>query len=731
VAARRGLKYQPSHPAANGEGTASQAWPSLIFPMRGGLPLKDTFRAGFGQSNAQISSSHILSSQVAQASVSILKSAGFAQANTYIKVTGNESFAQALTYIKRITRAYAQALTDIDQVYSKVSQATADILQAYNKFAQAQIKVLQTYSVSSQAQVTLRVLTLTSQVSQAQVDIIPSPARVTSQTIEVLISYTDTPTRVTNQSIDTLVSYTDPTVRVTNQIIQVLWIPSAQKYAQAQVNVLIPLNQAYAQAATVLRGLQQVVAQSGARIKATSRVFSQAQAKIFTTSRVFSQAQTQIFSPLATIYNQAQAQATIWARSPHFAQALARIHRYDGYAQAKVSIASKKAVAQAKVYIIGHSRGFAQAGMRIINAKAYQSAQSIAQISSPIHLQGAQVQTYIRRSIAFAQAMAIINARFFFAQAMGSIILVKSLKFAQSFTLIVAKNFAFAQANVLILSGISIGQAQALIYTRPRAYAAAQAFVGHFRYAYAQAYISSITYLVKYGSYILPGYAQSESFVSSMNVQDHQAPYMDGSLSAYSGLENKIISMKMRVFDEGGYLFTKTQTQRAATMLRAYSGWTKTYIQNPDRYYLTLAKSIKIEKDAQTTGKILDYDFELEAKPWLISDKIYTVSGISLITATRTLDNGTWTPTNIRISGTNITLSGYTATEFTGFISVSGAVTNMYITNEPFTATISNIDRITAIKNFDSSLYIGPGTTYVAVTGATLCEITYQDRWEL
>lgn len=55
----------------------------------------------------------------------------------------------------------------------------------------------------------------------------------------------------------------------------------------------------------------------------------------------------------------------------------------------------------------------------------------------------------------------------------------------------------------------------------------------------------------------------------------------------------------------------------------------------------------------------------------------------------RSISDGGWTPTIITVTGTNVTVSGYTANgEFAGYFSVSGAVTNLVVNTEAFTAEI-------------------------------------------
>jgi phage-related protein len=155
------------------------------------------------------------------------------------------------------------------------------------------------------------------------------------------------------------------------------------------------------------------------------------------------------------------------------------------------------------------------------------------------------------------------------------------------------------------------------------------------------------------------------------------------------------------------------------------------YIQNPDRYYLGLAKTMTVNSEAQ--NRVTDYDVTWECKPWLLSDTMYTISGAGLInTGARNITNGGWSPTKIALTGTNVTVSGYTDTiPFTGYISVSGFVDNLIIDSEEYEVTLNGERRNDLMRNYEFQTYVGPDKTYFNITGATHCVITYQDRWYL
>jgi hypothetical protein len=189
----------------------------------------------------------------------------------------------------------------------------------------------------------------------------------------------------------------------------------------------------------------------------------------------------------------------------------------------------------------------------------------------------------------------------------------------------------------------------------------------------------------------------------------------------------------MKVWEED-YYSAKEATQEAYTILRsAKNDFSKLYVQYYDRYYEAMAKSIASSKEASESKATLDYDATFIVKPWLIENRVRSISGTGTIsTTTRTLQDGGWTPTIIELSGTNITVSGYTQYgEFAGFISISGAVTDLIIDTENYTVKMNEVNRLDVMEDFNFETYIGPGVTYFAVNGATSCVIRWQNRWYL
>jgi hypothetical protein len=292
-----------------------------------------------------------------------------------------------------------------------------------------------------------------------------------------------------------------------------------------------------------------------------------------------------------------------------------------------------------------------------------------------------------------------------------------------------------AQARIRGFGQSALGQAQAFIRRTDTLFGHGQA-AGSIRRSdpvgQAQALITGGRYLVKFNSYQLPGYAQVEDFNSPMGIYAPDVTYQDGPFSEYVGLENKILSLEMKVVGET-YMDVKNQVQQAATIVRSSKGWEKLYIQRDDRYYIALTNKITSAKRVGESMRVLSYGINWEVMPWLTSDAVYTISGTGTIdTGTRNIYNGGWTPAKVTLTGTNVTVSGYNQYgEFTGFVSVSGAVTNMVINTQEYTSTINGVNSNNLMYNPDYAIFVGPGKTFFVITGASSCTIEYQDRWYL
>lgn len=241
-------------------------------------------------------------------------------------------------------------------------------------------------------------------------------------------------------------------------------------------------------------------------------------------------------------------------------------------------------------------------------------------------------------------------------------------------------------------------------------------------------------YLAKYNNYTLPGYVQNESFSSEMNMSESYADYADGSESEYLGLKNKNLTVSLKVW-ESTFDTAKEQVELAATYLRSKrAGFADLYLQYSDRHYEAMVQKISLENTAGRSVRLMDYSVDFECKPWLIEDATTTISGTGTITTdlvSRTIDNGGWSPVTITVDGTDVTVSGYNdAGDFTGYVSVSGAVTGLVIDSEACTAEISGVNRNDLMLRYaDYQTYVGPGKTTFVITGATACTISYHNRW--
>jgi len=247
----------------------------------------------------------------------------------------------------------------------------------------------------------------------------------------------------------------------------------------------------------------------------------------------------------------------------------------------------------------------------------------------------------------------------------------------------------------------------------------------------------SPSYLAKYNSYTLPGYVQDESFDSTMRVADHYAPYADGSNSEMTGLQNKMLSLTLKVWEED-YATCKQQVQQAATMLRSKrQGFAPLYVQYNTKHYDAMVSSLKVDKTVGDSPRVLEYQVSFQCKPWLIDDTTQTLTGSSLarvrtffVTTGRTIDDGGWTPTTITLTGNDITVSGYTINgDFAGFISVSGIVTNLVVDAEAFTALEGTTNKNSYMRYADYRVWTGPEETTFVVSGATSVTIEYNNRW--
>jgi hypothetical protein len=234
----------------------------------------------------------------------------------------------------------------------------------------------------------------------------------------------------------------------------------------------------------------------------------------------------------------------------------------------------------------------------------------------------------------------------------------------------------------------------------------------------------SQNYLAEYNNYTLPGYVQSESFDSVMNIASHYGAYIDGSPSEETGLQNKKLTLTLKVW-ETNYLSCKEQIQLAATYLRSYrGGFANLYVQYTDRHYEAMVSNVTMEKSVGSSPRLLEYQVQFDCKPWLVGEVFHSINSDTDEVA-RTIDNGGWTPTVVTLTGTSI--SGVTGDgQSTGNIVTTG-VTNMVIDTAAFTATIGGINKNELITTKDYRLYVGPGRTTFTVDGSAT--IQFYDRW--
>ena len=572
-------------------------------------------------------------------------------------------------------------------------QAQADILTTNYLFAQAQADILQTGYVFGQAQSDIKSLGLL--YSQSQADI---------------------------KAVGYLFGQAQANIKATGyQFGQAQGDIKAIGFLEAQAQASIArTSYLFAQAQADIKSVGYLFGQSNANIKATGFLFAQAQGDIKQISYLFGQAQGDI---LKTSFLFAQGQADIKSTGFLFAQAQADIKDTTSYLFAQ---------ANADIKATGYL--FAQAQARI-GSISYIFAQAQGDIKAVGNL--------------FAQAQADIKdtTSYIFAQAQADI-LKTSILFAQAQAAISKLGFLYGQAQADIKStGYIFGQAQADIKQTRNLFGQAQGYINVYRtilYAQTQGYIArqdivipagslvAAKYLVKFNDFTLPGYTQEELTDSTQNIANHQSIFADMSLSEYLGLNNKSYSLRMKVW-ENDYATTKMDIQRAAVFLRSKRDWAKLQVQYSDRYYLALTKTVSSQKEVGSSIKLRDYVAEFELRPWLISTSGYSIQGTGLISTTgRTYDDGFWTPATVQVTGTNVTISGYTQDGFqTGFMSINGSVTNMLINSENYEATIGGVNAIDKMLWANFALYVGPGITYFDIHGATSCVIQYQNRWPI
>lgn len=539
-------------------------------------------------------------------------------------------------------------------------------------------------------------------------------------------------------------------------------VPGHLRFGQARAVIITPTKWQHGQARARIKATTNRHGQARAFIR-KSAGYGQAQALITKTVYRHGQAQAMIFTP-GRMHAQAQAQITTttpngqaqaWIKNTWFptGQAAARILQKQwamGQAQAQITAFGFNVSGQAQALITGAIKNAYGQAMAKISATSMAYGQAQATIGSK---SSGQAQAQIKRANrSHGQALGMIKrANRSHGQAQAYIqggTVTSAHGQAQAF--IEFQHYGMGQAQAMIRKGAGHGQAQARIVAFGQAgFGNAQGFIrrtdtnfasgqsaGQIKRndftGQAQALIVGGRYLVKYNGYHLPGYAQVEDYDSTEGIYDDDVSYQDGPFSEYTGLKNKNIVIDMTVIG-ATYLDVKNQVQEAATIAHSAKTWTKLYIQRYDRYYIALNEKIQTQKVVGSSMRFLTYGLTFVAKPWLESNTVNVISGTGTIdTGTRSLDNGGWTPATVKISGTDVTVSGYTAAgDFTGFISVSGTVTDMIIDSEDYTTTIGGVNSENQMYNPDYALFVGPGQTFFEINGATSVEIQYRDRWYL
>jgi hypothetical protein len=406
-----------------------------------------------------------------------------------------------------------------------------------------------------------------------------------------------------------------------------------------------------------------------------------------------------------------------------YAQAAIHVYDQNAFALAMTTINQMQFTAQSVAKVIGYDYnrfGLAQAWI----LKGTQLAQAQARMYGEIYQVYAQSRAMIEKfTYNSGQARADILRQYrMYVQAQATIKYTNSLVFTTPIAFIKVKETysKFGQAGALI-GTLKTAQAQARIHD-PRGYANAMAFVPMYKY------------VVKYNNYDLPGYAQNESYISSANLIEYSSPYKDGAPMENLGIRNKVISLRLKIVGNS-HQELKQKAQMAATVLRSSrdNSYRKLYVGQLTNYYLVKPTKIQLETDVNKASKFVEYEVEFDTKPWLFGEQVFTLSGsTSINTGARSVTDGTWTPATVLLTGTNITVSGYTESgDFAGFISVSGTVSNLVINSESYTATINGVNKNNLMKNLDYAIYVGPGKTYFNITGATSTIISYRNRWDI
>jgi hypothetical protein len=496
--------------------------------------------------------------------------------------------------------------------------------------------------------------------------------------------------------------------------------------------------------------IQYRFAQSQALIKTTAQGYGQAQARIVRNG--FGQAQAKINSfnyprcgnaqgyitrPTFTYQTYGQANALIRPKNKSFANAQADIKRIITVSAQAAAYIGHYSSGNAKAYIIHRANVYAQAQALLNQRQTYGQAQAQLQAFDICKSGNARSRILVLDNTSCGQAQATLAIRTwvggqaaadishdYWSLGMAMAVISRNFNMGLAVALIVPNNntWVFAQAQADIVGYyLGSGQAKASI-------------VRTIKHANAQALISQQTAgkLVKYGKYFLPGYLNTAAVGSPLEITIDGITYKENSLEV-NGLQNKTLTLRLQVVDET-YLAAKEQVQLASTMLRHARSYQTLTVMDTSKYYLAQTKSINLAQEAGTSERSAFYDVAFECRPWLYSQQVYSLTGTTTLdtnTVGRTLADGINTPATLRLSGTDVTVSGYTESgEFMGYISVQGTVNNLVVDSEIYAATINDIS-VEDLLNTEYQVFVGVGRTLFDVTGATDCEITYRNRWAL
>lgn len=365
-----------------------------------------------------------------------------------------------------------------------------------------------------------------------------------------------------------------------------------------------------------------------------------------------------------------------------------------GQAQATI-LPSPQAYGQAQAHIFGVSRAYGQAQAFILKSAGYGQAQ--ADILATDNTFG-QAQADIKQTYpAFGLALSDIK---------------------QTYRVV-----AQSQANIAYRS-FHVGQAAATIIRedQPSPNPSGRDF-------------GPPEYVVIYDNFQLAGYPQSESIMTTVNLADLEAFEWDGATTQNIGLSNFTLSITFAIYDVAGWHSAKTQYLLTRSRLLSSQGdYRALNIDGHEGSYRAQIKSVNYSKDVTTNRRLLEYTVEFECQPWAISEIPRSLASFSsgILTTddvNRTINDGTWTPTIINLTGTNVTVSGYTDTESTGYISVSGYVSGMIIDSEQATVTVFDGNGEPYLYSVDPQMYVGVGKTSFETTGVDNITISYKNRW--